>query len=96
MKIVTGTFAFDSSYATGGEDISDIFNQFTSCLGVQFSDDGAPITADTKVVNYFPVDHTAKKVMAFGDDTTSGVPAQVANATNLSTITGVRFIAWGY
>lgn len=96
LKIVTGTFDFDSSYPTGGEDITEIFAQFAQLLGIQFFDEGAPITANAKIVNSFPVDYTGKKVLAFGDDTTTGVPAEVAAATSLATLTGVRFIAWGY
>lgn len=95
-KVVTGKFTFDTSYPTGGEDITDIFNQFASLLGIVFSDEGAPLTLNAKVVNHFPVDYTGKKVLAFGDDTTTGVPAEVANLTDLSTITNVRFFAWGY
>lgn len=96
LKFVTGTFAFDSSYPTGGEDITEIFDCFKELLGIQFSDEGAPITANAKIVNSFPVDYAGKKVLAFGDDTTTGVPAEVAATTNLSTLTGVRFVAWGY
>lgn len=100
QKLLTGRMTFDSSYPTGGEDISDIYAQFndaggTSRLqGLIFFLVAPPVTIDTKVVNIFAVDEAAKKLELWGHDTTSGVPAEVANTTNASTVT-VGFVAWG-
>lgn len=90
LKIVTGTFDFDTSYPTGGEDITGIFNKFASTLGCEFF----PRNGYT-----FTTDYTNKKVLAYQGDNTNAAAApgvQVPNTTNLSTLTGVRFIAWGY
>src|SRR5688572_9036147 len=88
MKIVTGKFTFDTSYPTGGEDISDIFNQFVELYGCLFDDANV---ATKKVA----VDYTAKKVKVFVEDATSGIGAEAANASDQSTIANLRFIAWG-
>lgn len=89
MKVVTGTFAFDSSYASGGESITDIADEFkglgstTGMLGVLFQ--------STAVYN-FPVDYTAgaEKVLAY--NMASGNQA----SGDLSALTAVPFFAWGY
>lgn len=82
LTLLTGTFAFDSSYPTGGESITDIYDMFRSCNGVIFQgSDGTRL---------FAVDHTNKKVKAF-----SALGTEVANATDLSAVTGIRWLAWG-
>lgn len=95
IKFVTGTFAFDSSYPTGGESISDIFDQFNNVsgtsqlLGVLFESAGGYT---------FGVDYSGKKVLAYWVDTSTdgAAQAEVVDTTNLATLTAVRFIAWGY
>lgn len=89
MNFVTGTIDFDSSYPTGGEDISGIFDQFSNCLGIVFeSKDGYTFSAD----------YSGQKVLAYWVDTSTdgAAQAQVVDTTDLSSITGVRFLAWGY
>lgn len=93
MIFVTGKVAFDSSYPTGGEDISDVANQFPrQLLGVVWEGSGG---------YQFETDYTAnaEKVKAFyGDNNNAadGPLIEVPNATNLSALTGVRFLAWGW
>lgn len=149
LSVLFGTMDFDSSYPTGGESISDIFDQFKLESGntnvyIFFSPAGGYV---------FGVDYSAKKVLVYngsvaghthdvvtsdhthavavtdgtagnavtfntdhleatgggtitpasdgGETVTSdavaaaGGPAEVANATNLSTLTGVRWMAVG-
>jgi hypothetical protein len=81
-KVAMGTFDFDSSYPTGGESIADIYNLFRSCDGVVFQ-----ATDGTRL---YAVDHAAQKVKAF-----TALATEVANATNLSAVTGIRWFAWG-
>jgi hypothetical protein len=83
------TFAFDSSYVTGGEDISAIWNDFKEVLAVIV--DAPPFVAATgKNVR---IDKTAKKAMLYDN---AAVPAQVASASDQSTVTGITLIAIGY
>ena len=91
VHIVTGTFDFDSSYPTGGEDISSIADAFGTMLGCIFESKGGYT---------FSVDYTAnaEKVLAYygNYDAADGVLIEVPGSTSLATVTGVRFIAWGY
>lgn len=94
IKVVTGKFDFDASYPTGGESISDIADQFANggFLGCVFEGKGGYI---------FEVDYTAdaEKVKALHfdyDAAADGTAIEVPNATDLSGVTGVRFMAWGY
>lgn len=90
QKVVTGRFAFDSSYPTGGEDISDIFAQFRGNVAdcVQFDQ---PLTG-AQTGKFAKVDYTAKKVQLF----TNASPAvEVVNASDQSAISALRFIAVG-
>lgn len=93
-KVVTGSLAFDSSYPTGGEDISGIFDLFnnpagTSRLsGVLFDQ---PLSG-AQTGKFAKVDYTTKKILLY----TNASPAvEVANASDQSAITALRFIAWG-
>lgn len=92
LKFVTGTFAFDSSYPTGGESITDIANQFTELLG---------ILVNPRLGYVFSVDYTAgaQKLLAYYSDydaVADGALIQVPDTTNLSTVTGVHFVAYGF
>lgn len=86
--IVTGTFAFDSSYPTGGEDISAIWDAFPggSVNTILFEQ---PNIAAARTVG---VDTSGKKLLAYTD----GLVTQCTATTNLSAITSLRFIAVGY
>lgn len=88
-KVASGTFAFDSSYPTGGESISEIWDAFKSVQGIIFPSRSGYV---------FDVDYTNKKVLAYYSDydaVADGALIQVPNTTNLSTVTGVRWFAWG-
>lgn len=93
-KVVTGSFAFDSSYPTGGESVSEIFDLFNSPGGTSRLEGllfDQPLTG-AQTGKFAKVDYTAKKVQLF----TNASPAvEVANASDQSAITGLRFIAWG-
>lgn len=90
MKFVTGRFNFGASYPAGGVDITGIFNQFAELLGIAW---------ETKAGYVFETDYTNRRVRAFHFNypaATAGAAVEVPNATNLSSVTGVRFVAWGY
>ena len=90
MRIVTGFIAFDSSYPTGGEDISDIFNQFRNATPELVLVDQPLSGAQTG--KFAKVDYTNKKIQLF----TNASPAvEVANASDQSAITRLGFIATG-
>lgn len=83
-KMEVGTFAFDSSYPTGGEAMTFGFTPATVIVpsfgGYVFS------WVSNKLIAYY----------ADYDATGDGVLIQVANATNLSALTAVPYIAIGW
>lgn len=88
-KTVSGTFAFDASYPTGGESISDITAQFRTCQGIVFQPKGGYV---------FDADISNNKVIAYRADydaAADGPLVQVPNTTDLSALTAVPFFAWG-
>jgi hypothetical protein len=89
MKVVTGTLAFDSSYPTGGESLADIFNMFTS-LKLLLIDQ--PLTG-AQTGKFIKVDYTNQKALLY---TNASPAAEVADTSNQSAITDVRFVAIGY
>jgi hypothetical protein len=89
MTFVTGKFSFDNNYPTGGEDISEIFNQFRELLGIWVQDPANSAGTGKRVI----VDYAAKKLLLFDN---AAAPAQVANASDQSGAANLRFIAWGY
>jgi hypothetical protein len=94
-KVVTGQFAFDNSYPTGGESLSDIFDFFNSVTGVSRLKGiimEQPIIVGAQTGKFLKVDYTAKKVLLY---TNASPYAEVANGSDQSAITGLRFIAWG-
>jgi hypothetical protein len=89
LKILTGSIAFDDSYPTGGEsmDISDMFNSLNIVL------------FESKAGYVFEYDYGNKKVkvmMGNNDGAADGPMVEVANETNLSALTAVKFLAVGY
>jgi len=94
QKVVTGKFSFDSSYPTGGEDLSDIFNQFLSVGGVSQLAGiimEQPLSG-AQTGKFQRIDYSTKKILLY----TNASPAvEVANASDQSAITNLRFIAWG-
>lgn len=85
---VVGTVAFDSSYPTGGEALTP------ATLGLIAVDH---INVPAKSGYTFEYDYTNKKLLAYWVDTSvdGAAQAQVVDTTNLSTLTGVRFEAFG-
>lgn len=96
LKIVTGKFSFDNSYPTGGEVLTSVFALFnrpgtstSNLLGIIMEQ---PIIAGAQTGKFLRVDVTNKKVQLF----TNAAPfAEVANGSDQSLITNLRFIAWG-
>ena len=89
LKILTGTFDFDDSYPTGGESF-DVSNFFPK--GV------VAVIPSPKSGYVFEYDSDDEKLLAYYADydaVDDGALIEVANTTDLSSITGVRFIALG-
>ena len=82
LLVKTATFAFDSSYPTGGEDISDLFDGFREVKAIHVSGPASRL--------YEP-DLTAKKLKLF-----TAVGTEAGNGTDQSAITGVKLMAVGY
>jgi len=88
VGIVTGKISFDSSYPTGGESL-DLTDRLQTVLAVFIENKSGYI---------FEYDYTNKKVKAYYgnyDQTSDGALTEVANTTDLSSITNVRFVAYG-
>lgn len=88
LRVLTGSLALDSSYPTGGENM-DLSSKFAALKLVLFENDAGYV---------FQYDYTNKKVIAYYYDYDAGADGaaiQVANATDLSALTDVRFIAFG-
>ena len=75
---------FDSSYPTGGESISTIFDDFKEVLC---------ITVEPRGSRLFEIDYTAdaEKIKLY-----TAVGTEATNASNQSTITDVRLRVSGY
>jgi hypothetical protein len=89
-KILTGTFDFDSSYPTGGEDF-DVSNYFSK--GVR------KVLFSPKSGYVFEYDKDNKKIKAFYADydaSADGALIEVADTADLSGVTDVDFVAIGY
>ena len=87
LCIVTGKLSFDTSYPTGGEAadiIADIFPKGI-VLGCYFE----PLKNAAACAAEYVI--ATKKIIAY-----SSASTEVVNATNLSTVTGIRFVAVGY
>lgn len=87
QRIATGTISFDSSYPTDGESFT------LSQLG--FGSQLYHLNVSPKSGYVFEVDYTNKKLKAYIVGSTSSVLSEVANTTDLSALTGVRFFAVG-
>lgn len=81
--------AFDTSYPTGGEPITD------AGLGLSKAPDFVVIPPKAGYV--FEYDGTNKKILAYVEEAVAagGPLLEVANTTNLSALTGVLVIAHG-
>lgn len=85
VAVLQEKITFDSSYPTGGETL-DLRPFFSTLLMVMIE----PVGANYK----FVYDYTNRKVIAYIEDGTSGVHAQVADTTDLSAVS-TSFIAFG-
>ena len=79
--LLCGVFALDSSYPTGGEAATEISKYFRDIKRIVF---------DSKDGYNFEYDNTNNKILVH----VGGF--EVVNATDLSGVTGVSFIAIGY
>jgi hypothetical protein len=90
LKMLTGTYDFSNSYPTGGE-VFDLSNYFSKgVIAVDIFSKGGYV---------FEYDKANKKVIAYHcnyDAVADGPLVEVANGTNLSAVTGVSFIAYGF
>ena len=89
-----GTVAFDSSYPTGGE-------AFNAESETGFSDVFAVQVLPKAGYTFEYVDSATaanRKIKAYWVDTSvdGAAQAEVADTTDLSAVTGVRVIVWGY
>ena len=95
MVQITGTLAFDSSYATGGESITAAELGLSSIVSLKVDPYGAVVYA------WYPTTAApalSGKIKAYWTgSTTSGALAEVTNTGNLSsTSNAVPFEAFGY
>ena len=88
VKILTGQIGFDASYPIGGEAM-DLSDYFTKVLGILFENKNG------YVFEYDYANAKVKAMYADYDAAADGALIEVANATNLISVTDVRFIAWG-
>lgn len=81
MKLVTGEIDFDTSYTSGGEALDLTSFLPKKVKGVFIENKGG------YVFEYDYTNYTVKAIDSSG--------SEVAGGTDLSAVTGVRFIAWG-
>lgn len=89
MRMIIATVDFDSSYPTGGESLTPTDLGLNN---IEF------IMAEPNSGYVFQYDHTSQKLKAYYgnyDQSSDGALTEVANTTNLSSVTGVRVIAIG-
>lgn len=89
-KYTTGTITFDSSYPTGGEAL------LPTAVGLSSKVEFIDVTSAAGLI--FEYDYSNKKIKAIWPTTDATAPAageEVANTTDLSTVT-CNFIAFGY
>lgn len=92
VKLISGSFAFDNSYPTGGESLSGITDHFRECLGIIMDQ---PIIVGAQTGKFLKVSGSGTTYVA--KLFTNASPfAEVANASDQSLVTGLKFFAWGY
>ncbi|WP_457556326.1 hypothetical protein [Candidatus Pyrohabitans sp.] len=90
MKVVIAEIAFDTSYPAGGEPLT------ASDLGLTKIDH---ISIEPKSGYIFEYDYANSKVKAYYADyaaASAGPLIEVPDLTDLSAVTGVRVMAYGY
>lgn len=88
--VVFGTFDLDTSYPTGGYDISALFSEFK----LEANAANLHLMVMPRAGYQFDVDYTNKKLLAYQQSAATSALTQVPNATNLSAVTGVRYAAF--
>lgn len=81
LHTAMGYISFDSSYTTGGQDITTIFAQFSNCKYIDLA---------SKLGYSFEAVLATKKVKVY-----TAANVEVLNAVNLTALSEVRFIAVG-
>lgn len=94
---ISGSFAFDASYPTNGESFVDsASNKIAAFLP---KGQVKLVLFEQKAGYVFEYDYTNDKVKAYYADynaAADGALIEVPNTTDLSALTDVRWIAWGY
>lgn len=90
-KLVTGHIAFDSSYPTGGEDLTEAFAFLRGGVADQAFIE-QPIQAGAQTGKFARINRSTKKVQLF---TNASPFAEVANASDQSLITDLGFVLVG-
>ena len=88
--LVISTVDFDSSYPTNGEALTD------ATLGL--NDDNLDVFVFPRLgytFDYVKADQKLKAFYGDNDNASDGPQVEVANATNLATLTGVQVLALG-
>lgn len=91
QRVVTGHIAFDNSYPTGGEDLTEAFALLRGGVG-QGAIIEQPIQAGAQTGKFARINRSTKKVQLF---TNASPFAEVANASDQSLITDLAFMIWG-
>ena len=89
IQLASYVFDFDNSYPAGGEDISGIWSDFKDVLQIDVQQ--RLYTAATGKTAR--VDMTGRKILLYDN---AAAPAEVAPASDQSTVTGVRLLVYGY
>ena len=87
MRLVEGTISLAVGYLTNGEPISLSLNEVRGMV------------IENKAGYIFEYDRTNKKLKAFRFDYAAGAAgpaAEVPNATDLSALADIAFLAWGW
>ena len=91
LKMVIYNFAFDSSYPTGGESISAIWDDFTEVLGIWCSQDEATV-ADMQLI----VPDLTNKKLILVKTLASGANVEFGSTNDASGLAAVKLLAIGY
>lgn len=87
VRMVVGSIDFDSSYPTGGE-VFDL-----SVLGAQ-SLYALMVLPKAGYVFEWNGNVTAPKILAYRQTAATSALVEVPNATNLSTVAAIQYLAW--
>lgn len=91
VKMVTGHIAFDNSYPTGGEDLTEAF-AFLRGGVADVAICEQPIQTGAQTGKFARINRSTKKIQLF---TNASPFAEVANASDQSLITDLAFVLYG-